>query len=439
MQQRPSRPKPEKDSAARIAALSPEKRALLRKRGAQPSINGEALVAECLNRLGITHVYSVSGTPIDAILPALIRHRIRVIGVHHQQAAVCMAAAQNYVAGELTATVIVSAGPAVTNTTTGILVAHDNDWPVPILAGRRPLRGRGMGYFQELDAVPVFERITKWSATVPATDAIPEFLERAFRRSMCSRPGPTFVELPEDILVNQITKPDLALLSSSTASPQACDEELVRETIHLLDRAERPLMILGKGVRWSVPSDLLRQLVERWNIPFITSPMGRGFIPDDHPLCCNGIRAFVQSRADVVLVIAARLNWIFRYGSEWANAKIIGLSAMELETCVRHKIPIIVIVANNHGLCGSLKQKGAYPRDYPERVTMFEHGIRYEEIAQTLGCHGEFVEQPDEFRPAFEHAARSGRAACINVFIDPDAPMSGAWENTMVDMSTTGD
>ena len=447
-----------------------------------------------------------------------------------------------------------------------------------------------MGVFQELEAVPVFESITKWSATVPTTDTIPEFLRQAVERSSSGRPGPVFVELPEDVIFNEICRPDLDHISKPAAPAQRCDEKLVGKAIDLLHRAERPLMIIGKGVRWSVPFDTLQQLIEQLEIPFITSPMGRGFVSDDHPLCCNEIRSFVQARADVVLVLAARLNWMFRYGNELADAQVIqvdinreeigrnrdptvalhgdagecvrqlvceidrrelshpaqngswrrriraarrhregrpkqyvstipmspdelarslrdlmsddtifvtdgnismiaaqrlirsqqpvsrldagtngcmgigipfamgaklarpdhpvvafcgdygfSLGGIELETCIRHAIPLIVIVANNHGLCGALKQRSSYPRDYPERVTMFQHGIRYDEIARTLGCHSEFVEHPDELGPAFDPAVRSGRTACINVFIDPEAPLLNAWGDTAVDASLLDD
>jgi thiamine pyrophosphate-dependent acetolactate synthase large subunit-like protein len=103
---------------------------------------------------------------------------------------------------------------------------------------------------------------------------------------------------------------------------------------------------------------------------------------------------------------------------------------MELETCVRHNIPIIVVVANNHGISGALKQKTFYPPDYPERVTMFQPGLQYEQIAMTLGCHGEFVEHPRDFRSAFRRAEESGKPACIHVPIDPDAIFTSAWGDT---------
>jgi len=98
-----------------------------------------------------------------------------------------------------------------------------------------------------------------------------------------------------------------------------------------------------------------------------------------------------------------------------------GFSAMEMETAVRHQLPIIVVVVNNDGNSGALQQKAFYPPGY-ERVTMFQPDIRYEQIMRAFGGAGEFVEQPEQLRPALERAARSGVPACINVKVDPDAP-----------------
>ena len=111
-----------------------------------------------------------------------------------------MATADNYVAGRMTAVAIVSPGPGVTNAATGILVAHDNCWPVVVIGGRRPLAMRGMGSFQELAAVPVFQSITKGSEVVETTAAIPEAIHRAFRTATSGRPGPVYLEIPEDVL-----------------------------------------------------------------------------------------------------------------------------------------------------------------------------------------------------------------------------------------------
>jgi 2-hydroxyacyl-CoA lyase 1 len=93
---------------------------------------------------------------------------------------------------------------------------------------------------------------------------------------------------------------------------------------------------------------------------------------------------------------------------------------MELETAVRHNIPVIVIVANNDGNCGALMQKGFPPNS--ESITMFQPGIRYDKIVGAFGAYGEYVEHPEELQPALNRAAASGKAACINVQVDPYAP-----------------
>ena len=136
---------------------------------------------------------------------------IRLIGVRHQQAGVMMAVAQNYTTARLSAVSILSAGPAVTNAATGILIARDNCWPVIVLGGRRPLSMKGMGSFQELDAVPIYESITKWSATVEATSSIHAFLERAFKVAISGRPGPVYLDLPEDVLTGLAIRSDVVV------------------------------------------------------------------------------------------------------------------------------------------------------------------------------------------------------------------------------------
>ena len=120
----------------RLNALSPDKQALLRIRLNQQQTTGNQAIIDALLANEITHIYSICGGPIQETLATAARAGIRVIGTHHQQAAIMMAVAQNYSAGRTCAAVIVSAGPAVTNIATGLLVAKDNAWPVIVLGGK---------------------------------------------------------------------------------------------------------------------------------------------------------------------------------------------------------------------------------------------------------------------------------------------------------------
>jgi 2-hydroxyacyl-CoA lyase 1 len=560
--------------ANQIAALSPEKRALLEKKLKREAVDGHTLVAQSLKRLGVTHVYCVSGSPIRETFAACAKIGMRPIGVRHQQAGVMMATSQNYITGRLTAISILSAGPGVTNAATGILVAKDNCWPLVVLGGRRPLNMRGKGSFQELDTVPIFQSITKWSALVESTSGIQAYLDRAFRTATCERPGPVYLDLPEDVLTGTASESDSFF--HDAYEPPAPDVDAITQAADILLHAKRPAIIIGKGVRWSQPYEELQQLVNGFGIPFITSPMGQGYLPDDHPLCFNAARGFLQSRADAILVLGARLDWTFRFGTQLApDAKLIqvdvhgpeigvnvtptvgiigdakkvlrqlltqldikdggyprkgllpswygilnerrkerrcklesqmnsdatpmsphrmikeirdflprdaicildgnvimaaaqqvlpsyvpasrltagsngcmgvgipfgigaklgdpdrlvivicgdtafGFNAMEMETAVRHGVPLIVIIANNEGISGALTQKALFPL-YHERVAMFQPAIHYENIMGAFGGHTECVEHPNQLKPALERAVASGTAACINVWVDPDA------------------
>jgi thiamine pyrophosphate-dependent acetolactate synthase large subunit-like protein len=329
----------------RLLALSPQERAVLRRRLTATMISGFSLVAESLLRCGVKRVMGITGTPVDQIFPECAKRGIRLIGTRHQQSAVMMAAAGNYVAGRLESAVVVSAGPAVTNTLTGVLVARDNGWPVIVMGGRRPIDREGIGYFQELDAVPIFGPVTKWAARIERTAEIMGAVIRAFEIASSGRPGPVYLDLPEDVLGGMATVDDSAgpVLQ---ARPQAEPESLV-EAARILSTAERPLMILGEDIRWGFSPSALRRLAEACAIPFITTPMGRGLLPDDHPQCANQVRRWIQSQADVVLMAGAWFDWRFRFGGELTPGVRIIHAAIDPQTLGKNVEPVLNVCADS--------------------------------------------------------------------------------------------
>ena len=105
-----------------------------------------------------------------------------------------------------------------------------------------------------------------------------------------------------------------------------------------------------------------------------------------------------------------------------------GLSTMELETAVRHQIPIIVVIANNDGISGATRQQ-QFLADHPERFSQFLPTLRYERIMDVFGGHAEWVTEAGDIRPALERAVASGRPACVNVRViwTPVIRASGNW------------
>jgi len=287
-------------------------------------IEGSDLVAMSIEREGVKTVFGVPGGPIVEILGFASQKGIRPIGVRHEQAATFSAAAYGYVRNEVGVCVI-AAGPAVTNCVTGAHVAFDNCMPLVILGGSGPQGGRYSGTFQETDNVPMFRGITKMSVQIDSAERIPYFMSMAFRKAKSGRPGPVYLDMPSDILSAMVEEEDVEWPEGyfTGAKPQA-DPEDVKRAAELLMNAERPAMIIGKGVRWADPGDQLKELAETLGMPFMTSPMGRGFVPDDHPLSMGAARSNIMRGADVVLVAGARLNWMFDFGKRFApDAKII--------------------------------------------------------------------------------------------------------------------
>ena len=90
--------------------------------------------------------------------------------------------------------------------------------------------------------------------------------------------------------------------------------ENIEAALNLLERAERPLVLVGKGMAWSRAEDEVRAFIERTQMPFLRSPMGKGVMPDDHPLSVAAARTLALQNADVVFLMGARFNWIFHFG-----------------------------------------------------------------------------------------------------------------------------
>lgn len=276
-------------------------------------VEGSVLVAKALERQGIKHVFSVPGGPIGEILAASTHFGIRPIGVRHEQAAVFASLGCGYVSNTVGVSVL-AGGPGVTNAVTGAHVAWDNCMPAVILGGSYPLRGHMTGTFQETDNIPMFRPITKMSVQVETAARIPEYMAMAFRKARSGRPGPVYLNLPSDVLSDEVEEEEVRWPVLAPESRPAGDPEQVKRAAELLLKAERSMMIVGKGVRWSEPVAELRKLVDSLGMPFLPSPMGRGFIPDDHPLNMNAARNALMSNCDVVLIVGARMNWMFDAG-----------------------------------------------------------------------------------------------------------------------------
>jgi len=163
---------------------------------------------------------------------------------------------------------------------------------------------------------------------------MPELISTAYRVASTGRPGVVYVDLPGDVLYTDVEEEDVVwpVGQPLTMARPAGDAAAIEQAIALLAQAERPIVVAGGGVFWSQASAELQEFVELAQIPFYTTPMSRGLIPEDHRLAYIAARSTAFREADLVLVVGTRMNWILGFGQRYAeNAKIIHIDIEQEE------------------------------------------------------------------------------------------------------------
>jgi acetolactate synthase-1/2/3 large subunit len=286
---------------------------------AQEEMNAGRAIVEVLKAEGVRAVYGIPGGHVLPIYDGLYdAPQIRHFLVRHEQAAASMAAAYAQLTGE-TAVCVATAGPGATNLATNVAEAYVGALPMVILAGRGATNTTYRGASQEVDTDQLFRPITKWAERIDRADLIPDALHEAFTVARNGKPGPVYLDLPRDILVQKIKFGRYV-----PAGPRARfrgEPELIHAAAALLLAAADPLIVAGGGTIASGAWDALQALAESLSAPVITTLAGRGSIDDDHPLSVGGLGAHrnplskrLLAEADVILSLGARFeemetNW----------------------------------------------------------------------------------------------------------------------------------
>lgn len=278
------------------------------------TMTGAALLVQALRKKGIELIFTLNGAHIGEIYKACVDHGVRLVDTRHEEGATHMAFAW----ARLTrrpGVVAVTGGPGVTNTVTGIATAYHSATPMVVIGGKSPIPQKGMGALQEMDQVAMMQPITKWADTILDARRIPEYVNRAFRVAMGGQPGPVFLDVPTDVLRHPVEASLIEEVSPTWAPPAPAPRpELVEAAAALLREAQRPLLIAGGGIHWSGASGALVAAAERWGIPVLTTALNKGVFPGDHPLHVVAARSLAMGKADVVLLVGVRLNFILAYG-----------------------------------------------------------------------------------------------------------------------------
>jgi acetolactate synthase-1/2/3 large subunit len=280
-------------------------------------IHGGWLVAKTLKREGVEVVFTLSGGHIAGIYDGCVREGIRVIDTRHEQAAVH--AAEGWAKSTRKPGVaLLTAGPGVTDGVTGVANAHLAGSPVLVIGGAAPLSLWDRGALQEMNQIDLLRPITKWARTVHETSRLAEYTAAAFRQMLSGKPGPTFLEMPMDVL-NNFADTETLFDAGEPANYRfngriAPDPDLVLKAAALLDSAERPVIMAGTAVWWCDGAEPLRQLAERIQAPVFLNGAGRGCLSPTHPLFFSSSRRKALEGADTILAIGTRMDFRLNHG-----------------------------------------------------------------------------------------------------------------------------
>ena len=277
-------------------------------------IDGARLVARCLKQQGVDELFGVVGIPVSGIAAAAASEGIRYIGTRHEQAAGYAAQAISYLKGRIGVCLVVS-GPGMTNAISALGNAWANCWPMLLIGGSSNQALNHMGDFQAAPQVDLAKPFCKWVGQAERIDLIPRYIATAVRHSISGRPGPVYLDLPGDVIASSLDEDDLTYPPRVEAPPAPpVDPVAIKAALASLKSARQPLAIIGKGAAWAGAEEQVRRFIEEAQMPFLPSPMGKGVMPDGHPLSVAAARSYALQNADLVFTIGARLNWIMHFG-----------------------------------------------------------------------------------------------------------------------------
>ncbi|MCZ6784666.1 MAG: thiamine pyrophosphate-binding protein [Proteobacteria bacterium] len=276
-------------------------------------LNGGQITARQLRAAGVDTIFGVVAGPMIELFAGAQEEGIRVVGCRHEESAAFMASAWGYVR-RMPGVVVAGSGPGMTNTVTSMYVATASAMPLVVLGGSTPGAARGLGGFQEADQLAFARPACKWTEQVDSTERIGELLHLAMGYAVSGRPGAVYLDYPGHLVATRVPEEKVRLRRTSPEITRPHpDPAAIERVADLLAEAERPVVIVGKGAAWADAGDALTQLVDL-GIPYLTSPMGRGVIPDDNPHFVNAARSAALAGADAVLMVGGRFNWIFQFG-----------------------------------------------------------------------------------------------------------------------------
>ncbi len=295
---------------------------------------GQAAV-EALKAENTKFVFGLIGSATMEMFDALYDAQdIKLIGVHDERTGTHMADGYARAAGQTGVVLAGQNGPGTTNLVTGLAQAKAAYTPILSIGGALASSHVYRDAFQEVDQQALFTPITKKTWTATSTERVPEMVREAFRVANAPRKGPVQLNLPRNVLAGQADfEPMQSPLAYRPISLQAAPAEVISQATKLLSEAERPVIMVGGGIKNTSSADTAMELAEAFNIPVVSSPGHGDAVPFGHPLNAgqmgprgNAVASRLMKGADVILALGTRIGFnstFYSYDNINRAAKII--------------------------------------------------------------------------------------------------------------------
>src|SRR6267142_119629 len=298
-------------------------------------VDGATLVARNLKKQGVQFMFGIVGFPVQPIAAAAQREGITYVGMRNEQSASYAAQAVGYLTGRPGVCLVVS-GPGVVHALAGMANAQQNGWPMICIGGASESWRNGMGAFQEERQVYISTPFCKFAHAIEHVHRIPFYVEMAVRNAIYGRAGASYLDMPDDIITGKVDESRVEEAARCPDPPrtQAMPQDVER-ALDTLRSAERPLVIIGKGMAYS--------------------------------------------RADVVFLMGARLNWIMHFGLPPRYNKDVRFIQLDIapESIGQNAPTEVALVGDGKAIVSQInqaleKREWVYPSDSPWHASIAE-------------------------------------------------------------------
>ena len=278
-------------------------------------LTGAQIVWESLVREEVETIFGITGGAVIHLYHALPDYPIHHVLMRHEQAAGHAADGYARATGKV-GVCIATSGPGATNLVTGLATAYMDSSPMVAITGQVATPVIGTDAFQEVDITGITQPITKHNYLVTDVRELSTVIKEAFYIARTGRPGPVLIDIAKDVQAAEVEYeyPDEVHLPGYCL-PQGDVSSLAQQAARMINEAQEPLIIAGRGVVLAGAEDKLLELVEKANVPVVTTLLGIGVMPETHPLCLGmaGMHGeaytnMALSKADLIVSLGSRFD-----------------------------------------------------------------------------------------------------------------------------------